>query len=107
MIKTTLSLAVLILAGSYVTPASAAEVSVDQVGQQFSQKSLSAKTGDSIKFTNGDDVTHNISVAGPDGDDDMGLQKPGEAITAKLTKAGDYSVYCHIHPKMKMKVNVQ
>ena len=85
----------------------AAELVIDQTGQQFSVKKLEAKVGDVIKFTNSDDVTHNVSISSDDADDDLGLQKPGESITAKLTQAGEYSVYCHIHPKMKMKVIVQ
>ena len=85
----------------------AAEIAVDQSGQQFSTRNLAVKVGDMLKFTNSDDVTHNISISSDDGDDDLGLQKPGESISTKMTHAGDYSVYCHIHPKMKMKVQVQ
>jgi len=86
----------------------AADNPIDQANQQFSNKALSAKTGDTVTFKNSDDVTHNITVDGPDGDnDDLGLQKPGESLTTKISKAGEYNVHCHIHPKMKMKIIAQ
>ena len=80
---------------------------IDQHGLRFSQESLSIKVGDTLHFHNTDDVIHNIMVL--DADDvatDEGLQKPGEVITAKYEKAGEYQVRCAIHPKMKMTVAV-
>ncbi|MDE3060940.1 MAG: hypothetical protein KGJ06_08005 [Pseudomonadota bacterium] len=88
-------------------PAFAADVAVDQAGQQFSQSSLTLKSGDTIVFTNKDDVTHNIKVINGDDTDDKGLQKPGEIIKANFAKAGSYQVRCGIHPKMKIDVTVQ
>jgi plastocyanin len=85
----------------------ATEISVDQVGQKFSQPSVKLKNGDMMHFLNRDDVTHNINVI--DSDDaavDKGLQKPGETIEHKFDAAGDFVVRCSIHPKMKMSVKV-
>ncbi len=85
-----------------------ADNAVDQANQQFSTKNLTVKVGDTITFKNSDDVTHNISVDDADGNtDDLGLQKPGESLTTKISKAGDYAIHCHIHPKMKMKISAQ
>jgi plastocyanin len=41
----------------------AASYDIEQVGQKFSVRSESVKTGDTLVFSNHDDVTHNISVS--------------------------------------------
>lgn len=86
----------------------AATQTIEQSGQQFSQKSLNVAVGDSIVFANHDDVTHNINVINEDDDAaDLGLQKPGESLTYKFDKAGRFKVRCSIHPSMKMTVSVK
>jgi plastocyanin len=86
----------------------ATETTIDQSGQQFSQKSLDIAAGDTVTFANHDDVTHNINVVNEDDDaNDLGLQKPGEKLTYKFDKAGKFKVRCSIHPSMKMTVNVK
>ena len=86
----------------------AAEASVsaiDQVGQQFSKKTLTIRAGDAVRYQNGDDAIHNINVIdAADLSRDMGLQKPGENIEVLFDKAGKFTVRCSIHPKMKMTV---
>ena len=86
----------------------AATQTIEQSGQQFSQKSLNLAAGDSIVFANHDDVTHNINVIDADDDAaDLGLQKPGESLTYKFDKAGRFKVRCSVHPSMKMTVSVK
>lgn len=86
----------------------ASTIDIDQVGQQFSKKTLSVKSGDKVRFTNGDDATHNINVIdAADVAIDEGLQKPGEAISVLFDKNGKFVVRCSIHPKMKMSVSVE
>jgi plastocyanin len=86
----------------------AASLTIEQSGQQFSEKSASLGAGDSITFANHDDVTHNINVINDDDDaTDLGLQKPGQNLTYKFDKAGKFKVRCSIHPSMKMTVNVK
>jgi plastocyanin len=88
--------------------ARAADTTVTQSHTSFDVDSATLKAGDSIIFSNKDDVTHNIQVVNSDGDaDDKGLQKPGQDIKATFAKAGEYKVRCAIHPKMKMTVTVQ
>ncbi len=86
----------------------AATTTIEQSGQQFSEKSVTLKIGDSVTFANHDDVTHNINVINDDDDaTDLGLQKPGENLTYKFDKAGRFKVRCSIHPSMKMSANVK
>ena len=88
--------------------AHAANLTIEQSGQQFSERSTSLKPGDSIVFSNHDDVTHNISVTDDDDDaKDLGLQKPGQSLTYKFDKTGRYKIRCSIHPAMKMSVSVK
>jgi plastocyanin len=86
----------------------AASTSVDQSGQQFSEKSLSLKVGDVLVFNNKDDVSHNITVVDDDDDAaDLGLQKPGQNLSYTFDKSGRFKVRCSIHPSMKMNVTVK
>jgi plastocyanin len=86
----------------------AANRTVEQSGQVFSEKSLALATGDSVTFANHDDVTHNINVINDDDDaTDLGLQKPGQNLTYSFDKSGRFKVRCSIHPGMKMSVNVK
>ena len=92
---------------AFAAQAQAADVQVDQAGQQFSQSSLTLKAGDTIVFTNKDDVKHNVKILNGDDVDDKGLQSPGGIIKATFAKPGTYQVRCGIHPKMKIDVTVQ
>jgi len=105
-IGTTIAVAVAITAlGATVH---ATTTTIEQSGQQFSEKSAALGVGDSITFANHDDVTHNINVINDDDDaTDLGLQKPGESLTFKFDKAGRFKVRCSIHPSMKMTVSVK
>ncbi len=101
-------IAVALLLSGVALPAAATDIAIDQVGQKFDPPTTSAKVGDTLKFHNSDDVTHNIQVTDADDDnEDKGLQKPGEEITETFDKSGTYTIHCAIHPRMKMTVEVK
>ena len=86
----------------------AADTVVAQSHTTFDVDAVSVKAGDTITFSNKDDVTHNIQVFNSADDvEDRGLQKPGEDIKVRFDKPGEYKIRCAIHPRMKMKVTVQ
>jgi cytochrome c peroxidase len=86
----------------------AADVTIEQSGQRFSENSLVLKSGDTVTFANRDDVTHNITVVDDDDDTaDLGLQKPGQSLTYRFDKAGRFKVRCTIHPSVRMPVTVK
>ena len=88
--------------------AHAGEISVSQKDKTFAPESVSVKVGDTVKFLNDDDVTHNVIAKSPAGDSkNNGAQKPGETVSVVFDKPGDHEVRCGIHPKMKMTVKVQ
>ena len=87
--------------------ATAATMTVDQIGLKFTRSSTSLAKGDGMVFANHDDVTHNIHIF-KDGVDerDLGLQKPGVPLNYRFDKTGNFVVRCNIHPSMKMVVPV-
>jgi len=97
------------LAG-FSLPAAAATQTIVQSGQAFSETDITVKVGDHVVFANKDDVNHNILVQKGDDDDDakdMGVQAPGGSVDVLFDQAGKFKVRCHIHPSMKLTVEVQ
>jgi plastocyanin len=95
--------------GIVVGASASTTIRVGQRGAVFSQSSASLTKGDSMVFTNEDDVIHNIHVFGPGSDEssDLGLQRPRAVLTYRYDMAGSYRVRCNLHPSMKMVVTVK
>lgn len=90
--------------------ARAGTVNISQTGQAFSESEITVKPGDHVNFENQDDVNHNILVVNGDDDDDakdMGVQPPGGNVEVTFDKTGRFKIRCHIHPAMRMVVNVK
>lgn len=105
-IGTTLILAATLTAASVC--AKAGNLTIDQSGQRFSEKTVALKPGETLVFSNRDDVTHNVTVIDNDEEvTDLGLQKPGENLTYRFDKNGRFKARCSIHPGMKMTINVK
>ena len=105
---TRIAIALLFVTGA-ASIAYAADKSIVQAGQAFSETDISVPAGTHVKFLNQDDVKHNILVQQGDDDDDakdMGIQAPGQTIDVPFDKAGKYLIRCHIHPSMKLNVTV-
>lgn len=102
-----LSLATVTVA-SLVVPASAAETVVDQRNLMFVPGSVTVAVGDTVRFTDSDRITHNITIVYPDGStEDKGMDRYGEDIVVHFTKPGSYQVHCLIHPMMHMTITVK
>jgi plastocyanin len=84
----------------------AAERSISQKGRNFSQTSIAIKRGDIVTFVNDDTVTHNVLSTDPGNEFNIGSQTPGVATPVTFDKAGDFTVFCAIHPRMKLQVRV-
>ncbi len=70
---------------------------------------VTAKLGDTITFVNRDEVKHNVSgKINAENVFDVKIQEPGAANDRiiVLSKKGEYTIQCAIHPKMKFKVKV-
>jgi plastocyanin len=86
----------------------AAETVIDQKGLKFVPVTVTINAGDSIKFTNSDPFTHDVTVISADGSSsDKGLQHHGKDNVVVFAKAGSYSIICKMHPNMKATVIVK
>ncbi|HEY7979675.1 MAG TPA: plastocyanin/azurin family copper-binding protein [Rhizomicrobium sp.] len=89
-------------------PACAAETAVDQRDLEFVPDAVTIKAGDTVRFTDSDHITHNITIDNPDGtSSDKGMDTFGQDIVVGFPKPGVYHVHCKIHPMMKMAITVK
>ncbi len=63
----------------------------------FAPTTLKVKVGTTVKWTNGDDIEHN--VVANDGTFNSGLMKSGATFTFTFSKPGTYEYVCSIHPE--------
>ena len=67
---------------------------------------MAIRRGEKLWFLNNDTRTHNIRVFHEKFDFDSGAQEPGETVEIAFPKKGSYLVFCGIHPKMEVTVDV-
>lgn len=88
-------------------PVPAAHVtSISQHDKQFTPTHVAVRRGERLWILNNDTRTHNVRVFDPKFDFDSGAQEPGETVEIAFPKAGSYLVFCGIHPKMEITVDV-
>jgi len=101
-----------VLAGTIFLAATAsargAETVVDQRDLMFVPGAATIAVGDTVRFTDSDRITHNITIVYPDGStEDKGMDRYKEDIIVHFTKPGTYQVRCLIHPMMRMTITVK
>jgi plastocyanin len=100
-------IAVLLLAGSARLRAAdqpaGAEVKIDNFS--FGPQTITVPVGATVTWTNRDDIPH--TVVSTDGVFKSKVRDTDEKFSYTFTKAGTYSYFCSIHPKMTGKVVVQ
>ena len=100
---------VLLLAGSPSVTANAqpsasnAEVKIDNFS--FGPATITVPVGATVIWTNRDDIPH--TVVSTDGVFNSKVKDTDEKFSYTFAKAGTYSYYCSVHPKMTGKVVVQ
>jgi plastocyanin len=72
---------------------------------QFSPQTASAKVGDKVCWQNDDDVQHDTQA--DNGAFKSALFGKGETFTTTVTKAGDISYVCTVHPNMTATLKVK
>jgi len=80
-----------------------AQVKIDNF--VFSPNPLTVPAGSTIRWTNQDDIPHN--VVSDDKSFKSKVLDTDETFTYTFTKPGTYTYFCSIHPKMTGKVVVQ
>jgi plastocyanin len=101
-----MTVAVLIAFAGGCAAALAAERSIMQKGRVFSESAVSIKKGDSLTFVNDDNIAHNILSTTAGNEFNLGSQAPGTSTPVNFKTAGEVTVLCAIHPRMKLVVNV-
>ena len=84
----------------------AADRTIGQKGKVFSESAITIKKGDVVVFMNDDTVTHNVMSTDSGGEFNIGAQAPGVSTPVTFDKAGDFTILCAIHPRMKLMVKV-
>ena len=80
-----------------------AEVKIDNFS--FTPRTITAKTGTQITWTNGDDIPH--TVVSDDQSFKSKVLDTDEKFVFTASKPGTYSYFCSIHPKMTGKLVVE
>jgi cytochrome c peroxidase len=80
--------------------------SVSQHDKSFTPTRVRIRIADKLWILNNDTRTHNIRVFDQKLDFDSGAQEPGETVQMTFPKTGSYLVFCGIHPKMELTVDV-
>lgn len=80
---------------------------VGQRHKRFSVAQARLKAGQALTAQNDDVRDHNVRYGLQGREYNSGVQEPGQTITVPFAEPGDYHVYCGIHPKMKLHVQVE
>jgi plastocyanin len=84
-------------------PAANAAVKIDNF--VFAPQTITVPVGATVTWTNSDDIPH--TAVSTDGVFKSKVMDTDEKFSYTFTKAGTYSYYCSIHPKMTGKVVVK
>ena len=98
----------LILAAALLLPlgvrAQAEEIKVTIDNFTFSPAELKVKVGDTVTWTNHDDIPHTVVSAGKFRSKTMDTDN---TFTFTFTSAGDYKYLCSLHPHMTGMIKVE
>lgn len=83
-------------------------VVVSQRNRAFEPRTAEIAVGSVIRFENDDgQLMHHVHMASPKFSFDTGEQLPGNKSDVRFTVAGQFTVLCGIHPKMRIAVTVR
>ncbi len=79
---------------------------IGQKGKRFSLAQVRLGAGQTLTVQNDDNREHNVRYLRDGKEFNSGIQDPGQSALIPFPEAGVYHVFCGIHPKMKLKVEV-
>jgi len=88
------------------TQAAVRVTTISQHEKQFSPTHVAIKRGSHLWVLNNDTRTHNVRIFDPKLEFDSGAQEPGETVEIAFPTTGSFLVFCGIHPKMELHVDV-
>jgi len=98
-------LAIVALLG-LASAAAAADLRVVQRDKKFLVNRLDIRVGDTVRFVNDDEVSHNLYSVTPGMQFEVRIQQPGQSDKVTFKNAGVALVQCAIHPQMSLRVSV-
>jgi plastocyanin len=87
------------------TSAAGGTVAVSMKNIQFNPKSINAKVGQTVKWTNDDTAPHNVTATKGEEFKSKTFNK-GQSYSYKLDKPGTITYVCTIHPGMEGTITV-
>jgi len=97
-----LAVAATILLGTVSAQAEEFKVTIDNF--TFTPAELKAKVGDTVTWTNHDDIPHTVVSAGKFRSKAMDTDN---TFSFTFTSAGDYKYFCSLHPHMTGMIKVE
>jgi plastocyanin len=85
-------------------PARAEEIKITIDNFTFSPAELKLKVGDTVTWTNHDDIPHTVVSAGKFRSKTMDTDN---TFSFTFTSAGDYKYFCSLHPHMTGMIKVE
>ncbi len=82
-------------------------VNVDIVGFRYEPAQVKVKVGDTVVWTQVDEIKHTVTIVSGPETFDSGLLKAGQTFSHTFTIPGEYSYKCTPHPNMRGKVIVE
>ena len=91
--------------GGPTTPAERV-TTVSQDDKRFHPGHVALPRGGRLWIVNNDTRTHNVRIFDPALDFDSGAQEPGETVEIAFPSPGSFLIFCGIHPKMELYVDI-
>ena len=91
--------------GAATEPAAGDTVQVDMKDILFVPEKVSARVGQTVRWTNSDDVAHTVKAKSGADFESKAISK-GKTFDAKLTKSGTIDYVCTIHPSQTGTITV-
>jgi plastocyanin len=98
----------LLVAAGFGCGGVAAEIvhTVSQKHRTFHPGVVHLVQGDVLHIINDDEYNHQIYIDAPNFKIDTDEKAPGQTVDITFSQSGTFDVYCHIHPRMHLKVVV-
>jgi plastocyanin len=101
-IRLAIAAAILLPLGAFSAQADEVKVTIDNF--TFTPPELKLKVGDTVTWTNHDDIPHTVVSAGKFRSKTMDTDN---TFTFTFTAAGDYKYFCSLHPHMTGMIKVE
>ena len=101
-LRVVIAAAVHLASGAFSAHADELKVKIDNF--TFSPAELSVKLGDTVTWTNHDDIPHTVVSAGKFRSKAMDTD---DSFSFTFTTAGDYKYFCSLHPHMTGMIKVE